>query len=586
MHLRTILVLLAVVGGLVVILKLQEQEKVEATRPEEALFPDFDAEAVYRMEVHHLERGIEVVLERDAQGRWSLTEPVPYPAERGMVRTLLELLGRTRGIPIDGSNPELLGLDRPRLVVRFAAEPTVEGGSPRTGLLEVGADDVDGVRCFARVDRDRPDTRVLRASRRLATSLDLNPNDYRDRRATWLSSSNVVSFRRSGALPLAEGEEPTDLAFDALLGPGGWTSQSPVPGTLDPVQLGFLVRGAAELRIDGFRDDAPQDLADYGLDPPRLRVELEDSRGGRVALRFGCFEQEPVTVEGAHRWFACREGYPFVWTVDFRTVGLLSAPRHELYDTLLVRALREDIVGVELARARLTRDGEAWTVASLADGASYPADLGAVEDVLAKLEFARAGAFDEAGTPLPEGAGALAVVLRDGNRLGGELALGAADAPEGGARFRRFGDGLVGAVDADVVELFATPVAALRSNAIQRLDELQLQAVQLRGGSSEARFERPPDDPVWHPADAAAGEEVDPAFYPVLERLLFLDAVAWLDGEGEALTDPVTVELHGTFGVRTFELGGGADGRAECRTAGSRAEVAVELIDGLRALLQ
>ena len=577
---RTLAVLALLVGGLVVLLRFQDTQREAAAQPEEALFPGLIPRAIHRIEVDHIERGRHLVLERDSQSRWYLVEPVAYPADDGYVRKLLELLAGTRGL-IQGDAGDLdLGLDPPRVVVEFSAGPVEAGGQAFEGRLEVGADDVDGVRGFVRAGG-----RVLSVHRSLSNTLDLAAQDYRDRRATHLSASSVVSVRRSGSLVLAEGDEPTDLTLHALLeADAGWRSQAPALATLDPIQMGYLIRGAVELKVDGFADDAPADLARYGLDPPRLRVELEDERGRTVALRFGLPQEGPLRAEDARLWYACREGYPFVWTVGFRTVGLLSAPRQELYDTLLVRALREDVVGVDLGTVRLERKDDAWTVHGRPEAGvegSYPADPRAVEDLLAAFEFGRVAYPDEASDFPAAGVVPLSIELWDGRRLGGELA------PRGsGLAFRRLGDRLVGRPEGDLAALANTSLAQLRSPSVHRIVDWEVRRVRLGANGAEVVFERPEDRNVWSYAD---GADSPPEFALLRERLLHLAATRWLEGPGEPLEAPVEVELTGLFGSLSYRFGtpaGAGDDRVECRGEGIRAEVAPSLLADLRALLQ
>ncbi len=585
MQRRAILALLLIVGALAAALWLRNRGIEQAQRPEEALFPAFDPAALAHVEVHHLERGTEVVLESDASGRWYMTEPVPYPAEAAMVQTLRGILSDARGLPLaagEGVDLRALGLDPPRIVVVWRA-------GAAQGRLEVGAEDVDGARLFARADG-----RVLRAGRALARALELNPDDYRDRALTELAAREATSFRRSGALRTAPGGPEADLALDALLDPQrGWVSPAPLAVALDPVLMGYLVRGAAELRAETFESDGPTELARFGLDRPRLRVELEGGRGERAALLFGCRAEGPVGALDPAQWYACREGDPFVWTVEPSAVALLSTPASELYDTLLLRAQREEIERVELGGVALVRapaggrggqDGEgAWLVSGPAGEA--PADADAVSGVLAALEFARFSGFDSA-LALGEPRASLAVVLRDGRRLGGELG---ADLGGGRVALRRFGDELVGTAGAELYELARTEASALRSKRVHALEDVQVAALRLAQGERSARFERDLDTGRWRGPDGAG--EPGHAFYTALERLLYLEARAWLDGPPPPLAQELRVAIERTErGAAPYELvfGADAEGRAVCvlPSGGGAAEVDHALYDDLRALLQ
>jgi hypothetical protein len=571
MQRRAILVLLAAVAALSAALVLRAREGRQEGLLEERLFPDFDPASVAHLEVHGLHSGTEVVLECDAARRWFMIEPLAYPAEPALVSSICQILAGARGLPVEGADPAALGLDPPRFLLVWRA-------GAASGRLEIGAEDVDGARVIVRAGE-----RVLRASVALVRPLELNPNEYRDRRITGLLAREVVSLRRRGALVLSPGAAETDLALDALLDPEhGWMSVLPKPVALDPVLLGFVARGAAELRAKSFESDAGVDFARYGLDPPRLTVELEDARGGRTALRFGCREQGPVGVRDPLLWYVCREGAPHVWSVEHDVVGLLSTPAGELYDTLLVRAPREEIAEVELAQLKLVRAEEDWRVRT--PEGDFPADAGAVSDVLAALEFARFEAFDPE-LALGEPQGILAVTLRDGRRLGGEL--GAPVAP-GRVVLRRFGDELAGVASEELRALSDTSAAAVRSRRVHALEGLEVAALELSGPGGSARFERDPDTGRW--SDAATGAEAAPELDAVRERLLYLDALAWLPAAPEGLAHAVRVSIvrSGAADAGALELAFGedAEGRALCLLpGGAAAEVERALYDDLRALL-
>lgn len=579
MQRRAILVLLVVVAGLSAALVLRQREEELAVLPEEPLFPSFDPASVAELTVHQLEGGTKIVLECDAARRWYLTEPVPYPAEIAMVSSILEVLSSARGLPVEGADLAALGLDPPRIVL-------VWKGGAASGRLEIGAEDVDGARVFVRAGE-----RVLRASRAVQRPLELGPQDYRDRAITGLSAREVVSLRRSGALMLAPLEPETDLALDALLDPEhGWMAVAPRPVALDPVLMGFLTRQAAEVRAFTFESDGGADLARYGLDRPRLRLELEHERGARVVLSFGCPEPGPVGVRDPRSWYAAREGAPYVWSVESDAVGLLSTPAKELYDTLLLRAPRADITEIELSRAALVRDGEAqgtqetqenWSVRTPAG--LVPADAGAVADVLAALEFARFEDFDPA-LALGEPQGKLAVTLRDGRRLGGELG---GPAGPGRVALRRFGDELVGVASDGLRALADTDAARLRSRRVHSLEGLEVAAVALAGPRGSARFERDPHTGRW--SDAGSGAEAPPQFDAVRERLLYLDAKAWLPAAPGELADAVRVTIvraGKAAGPLELVFGRDGEGRALCLSpGGAAAEVERALYDDLCALL-
>jgi hypothetical protein len=585
----TVLGLLVLVGALSAVLLMKNRERAAATRSEEALFPGLDAaaaNAIDRLEVENLERGTRVTLERDPAGRWAMLVPVPYPAG-GVLSGILQALCDTRGTPLtdEADDDAALGLDPPRAVVVWRAG---DGDRERRGRLEIGGDSIGDERVFARADG-----RVLSISRAFYNLVQVPPNEYRERRVSTLSAADVIALKRRGWIAREPGGEMESLELDALLEPGlGWCLQEP-RALLDPVLVGFLLRDSAEMRIESFTADDPGDYSPWGLAEPRMTIELEDLAGQTLELWFGTNEVGPIDVESAERWFVRRKGYPHVWGVSRRVVGLLSAPRLELLDTLLVRAAREDVASIELGAARLERDGARWRVFGAGIDAAHgvPADETRVQDVLAALEIARVEEWEPTRPPpAPSIAGLpLALALRAGRRVGGEVFA----EPGEPVRFRRFGDELVGTVGASVADLVLTDATALRERRIPFPIEFQMGALELSSGEATARFERDPDTGRWSRAGVAG--EADRAFFGVLEALQALAVDDWLAAAAApGAAERIDVRVTAAPGVDpqalatshlAFGLAPGGE-RAVCVLEdGAVVAVRAELVAALRSLL-
>ena len=234
-------------------------------------------------------------------------------------------------------------------------------------------------------------------------------------------------------------------------------------------------------------------------------------------------------------------------------------------------------------RAPGERASGGWLVQTPAGEA--PADEAAVSGVLAALEFARLEGFDPE-LALGEPRASLSVVLRDGRRLGAELG---ADLGGNRVAVRRLGDELVGTAGAELLALAQSDPAALRSRRVHALEDMEVAAVALAEGPRRARFERDPDTGRWR-APGTGGEPAH-AFYSALERLLYLEARAWLPAAPAELAGELEVAIErSAAGAGTYALAFGLDpeGRAVCvlPAGGGAAEVDRALYDDLRALLQ
>jgi hypothetical protein len=541
---RTLFVLMALVAGLA-FLRLQRARETARGGPELGEFPlrpELVAARVRALRVEHLERSFQIKFERDAAGRWFLTDPVSYPAQAALVRTLLTTLEGARGEPAPEADPAQVGLAPPQVVIectQVAAEP---GGAEKKLRVELGGLDLDSSRIYARVP-DHPGAAaggcdVFRTTRVLANTLERFPDDYRERRATSLPAEDVVALRRRGQVYLAEEGRRVDLLFDALLGPDGWKRVGLPTVSLDPTAMALFVRGATELAIERFADDSPQDLAPWGLAEPAFTLELELVAGESVTLLFGSRTASADAPVGEQTWYCQRQDYAHVWEVRTRDVELLTRPSELFFDQLVVRALRTDVGRLELegggTRRVLAREKEAWNVWEHSADASggppgTPGNAGAIEEALALLERVQLAEhlplepFEPCDPPC-----SFALVLRDGTRSGGALGRRTRDPKTAaeGRQFLRLGDEVVALIDERVLELCQRPLDDFRSRRVHQLQESLVRAIELEHGGRTYSFVNTGDN-VWNPRGQSSIRAPD-AFVQSLDGLLNLGARRWL----------------------------------------------------------
>jgi len=572
---RTLLVLIFLVAGLAY-LRLQRARETARGGPELAEFPlcpGLEVERVRALRVDHLERSFQVKFERDAAGRWFLTDPVSYPAQSSLVRTLLASLEGARGEPAPEADLAQVGLAPPRIVIECVVAGA-EPGAEKKLRLELGSTDVDSARIYARVPghpgASAGGTEVFRTTRVLANTLERFPDDYRDPHATALSLQDVVALRRRGQVWLAEENRREDLLFDALLGPDGWKRVGLPTVSLDPNAMGLLVRGATELQIERFVDDSPQDLARWGLDPPLFTLELQLATGETVELRFGNLQPDENLPVSELVWYCQRKDYAHVWEVRTRDVELLTRPAELFFDQVVVRALRTDVVRLELegggARRVVEREKKGWSVReetdatdeTRADAPANPGGESAVEEALALLERVQlpehmeGEAFEPCDPPC-----SFAVVLKDGTRFGGALGRPTRDPKSGaqGRQFLRSGDEVVALIDEQVFALCQRPLDDFRSKRVHQFQESQVRAIDLEHGGRTYTFVNTGDN-VWSPKGQTIRAPDD--FVQALDGLLNLAATRWLDGPPEC---------ERVLAVRIIETQGGETGFAFARRA-------------------
>ncbi len=592
MRVRTLVLLAAFVAlfvGLRALRRRETGQRLDST-VQEALCPGLQKERVARMRVDHLERGIQIELERDARGTWFLTDPVAYRALDALVRTQIEVFERSVGERVPDADLRALGLDPPLVVLEL--DEQAEWGT-RTFRVEIGKVDLDPDLVYVRVPSraGSHEEAVFRTLRTIFTTLDRNPDDYRDRRATSLDARDVVGFSRRGSVFDPERGEEVELAFEAALEPEGWMCKDPPIVRLDPIAMGLMARGSAELEVETFADDAPRSFAPFGLDPPRFSIELNDAGGAKTVLHFGHPERIGPGMGEPGSWFARREGCAHVWGIEARDAKLLSLPADLLFDTLFLRAKADDVERVECAGEGrglvLERTKEGWNVReSVAreeqESCSYRADAGAVQDVISLLEHLQlrypAGmVFVPEDPPL-----SIAVTTKDGLSFGGRIGKPWRDTELGstGFAFQRFGDERAGWIEEAAFEIARSPLERFRSHEIHRLRETDVRWLRImRGGTEHAYVQAAPLEWIVQGTAFPAPKGLTNA----LEVLLAMEAEHWLDDVApESLVDSLDLRVGLPDRELAFRLARAADGALLCAEDGHVAEVERSALDTYR----
>jgi hypothetical protein len=575
MHKRMLIALALAVTALAAFAWWQWRSDVSSLAEADVpLFEGFDKEHVTAIRVENVERSTNLKLERRSDGHWWLVDPFEAPADDSIASYLLGIALDRRGTPVPAADADArkLGLEPPRVVLELEARGANGPSGTRRQSIEIGAVDLDGKRIDVRARG-----RMLRTLRDLDTLLAKPVDDFRSRRVMTLDPRDVIEVHRRGSLVQEGATAPTDLALDAVSDGGEWRVTAPVAAALDPLSMSVWIQGATGLELEKYADQGTRLLADFGLDPPEISIELTTHTDEHKTLRLG----RPGHSPGL-RWCGTVDGQRYVWIVDMRPVYLLGSPLESLIDRRLTRFPRASIDGLRLRagprEVELKRDGRDWSVASRVAGSTEfdppePADRRKVDEILARIERAEFGGF-LLGEQLADAEvqGALHVLVgRDeqGGRIGA-----AHDATEGAhaLRFQRTGDSVVALVDPGLLDVARTPIESLWTLELATFNELDLQSLVLSGASGERTFVRGSKG-LWTPKgiDFEARE-----LREVLDPLFFLRASERLPrGTYPPLRDPVTVELTNSMQTKTrFTIGDADDAlgkpRAEIELEGRR----------------
>jgi hypothetical protein len=579
---KTILALLVLVAGLgFAVWREIRGEAVEKRSEEVPLLEGVDRSRVRRLHLDHLEREKSFAFDRDADGRWRVTEPVPMPANRERLDRLLGLLLQRRGTPVPSAVPSELKLDPPRAIVEIEEDVA---GTRKRSRVDFGALDLDGLHFVVRAGG-----KILRTWRDIDTAIEFGLDEIIDHSVVGDPPRDVVEIHRRGAFigldDAGKGKPAVDLALDALASEGTWRATAPFSARLDPQGAAVFVQGCLSLQGVTFPDVGRRLLSEFGLDPPELTFALGTASGRTLTLRLGRPKHLPGKV-----WHCMLEGQPIVWTIDDPSLNVLTAPASAFLDAKVTRIPPPEIDGLSLVlggrelrlwRKRIGGPAEGrWLAAErpgpeIAFGPSLPADLQHVEDLVRKVADLEVANFLPGNTlSAAEVRGSIAVQAKD-LQEGGEFGSDVGDAERGkGVRFQRTGDTVAAILDPAVLDLLKTPLVDVLSLVVVDVPEIELVGLTIDGAGAHRTFVRNAKG-LWTPPDVSVEAK---ELHPVLDSLTILRATENLRAEGLApLEDPVDVELVSATKVKTkFRIGLGPasaqDGRrVEVERDGRRA---------------
>jgi hypothetical protein len=354
--LRRILVLLVLVAALGAYLWVWELPQAEREGSKERLVA-VDKDAVTGLTLVYPDREIE--LRRDDTA-WRLVRPVEAPADEAAVKALLttvvdaEIQRTLEELPQDLAD---FGLDTPSATVRLSLH---DGSQPPP--IVVGKNTKIGGRTYVRRGEE---PKVHLTASTLQFGVNKQVKDLRDKQLLAFEDDAVTRLEIHPAA-----SEPTTLLRGGDAPGGAWTIE-PGGHPADPSEVRSYLSSLRATRAVDFPDDAPTDLARYGLDAPRLTVTVATGKDG---------EQAQTLVLGAEategtekRVYAKRADRSTVYALGDWSFRTLNKERRQFRDKAVLAF--EDAAAGRIVLER--EDGEGTTLTRGEDGSWRVADLDA-----------------------------------------------------------------------------------------------------------------------------------------------------------------------------------------------------------------
>lgn len=294
MNPRRIALLFVVVAALGGYLFFYELPKAEREAQKDKLV-DVAQEDITGVELDFPDR--KIVLEKDGE-TWKLVQPIEAQADDAAMQSLLlALVNAEVQRSLDEMPKDLapFGLDRPNPTVKLAV---AKGSVPP---IHVGTQTKIGQKTYVRLG-DEP--KLLLTPSNLKLGLDKQPKDLRDKTMLAFEDDAVTRLEIDGAgEPVVLTRKEADVW---TVGPGDYPA--------DVTEVRSYLSSLRATRAVDFPDDAPADLAKYGLAEPTLRVTVTTGSGEGAtsnALSLGGETTEGTTK----RLYAMRSDRPGVVTV-------------------------------------------------------------------------------------------------------------------------------------------------------------------------------------------------------------------------------------------------------------------------------
>lgn len=334
------LMVLLALGGYVYFI---DSAKREEETTEKRLFT-FDKEAVSSLTLTYPDRAIR--LEKDAAGKWRLTQPVQAEADEETVKNLIGALTDTeirRTLDEIPQDLTVYGLHAPVVKVQV----TLKDGKTLP-VMSIGKDTPVGFSVYVHQEGN-PKLLLTAQSFRLGMTKEVK--DLRDK--------TVFSFPEEQVKKVAISGTDTDILLQKA--EGTWTLEKPVAARADETVVRTFLSALEGMRAQDFIEQPLLELKTFGLAPPQLTVSLTlDGDGTQKQILIG---GEKSTEQGAKQRYVKRGTEETLFLVSDSVVRDLNKTAGDFRDKMVTRFAPDQVARVEVTR----QDGEGFVLTRGAD---------------------------------------------------------------------------------------------------------------------------------------------------------------------------------------------------------------------------
>jgi hypothetical protein len=363
MKAKTTLILLLVTGllfGYMFFYDKQQPTTAEAKRRSENLI-NISSDKVDGIVIQNGDEKIEL---RRKENKWRLESPIEDQADGTVIDTILseaenwpkDATISAKEMDTDKNRMNEYGLNKPKLRLKLS-------GPEMPPEILLGKDAVLEGKMYVRFENSK-ETYVV--SQAVKKAIDKKPDDFRDKKLTDLSTSQVSRLILKSNAGELEVEKKNDH----------WELIRPLRARADDQKINDLIAQITTARIQQFVADDRGDLHPYGLAEPRGAITLfgENDKAGAgknaphneqgQMLQIGAIPENQK--DQVYARFASRG---FVYTLPRKVEDVLNIKPNDLRDRHLVRIDRNNLDRITIdtfgkGKIVLVRKEDNWTVST------------------------------------------------------------------------------------------------------------------------------------------------------------------------------------------------------------------------------
>jgi len=389
----TIVMAVLVIAGLVYVLTVERKLKTTEQAKEAAkkVFADFKSEQGDRLQIaRKTKSGKEETIEvqKIDSDHWRMVKPLSARADKSEINSLLsefEFMEKVGTIKPEQGKPLDLkeyGLDKPQITATFyvgAAKKKAKKGKheakpTKQYKIMVGKKTAVGHNVYIQLAGN---DEVYAVADTLLDKLKKKVNALRDKKVCEVDKSKVEKLKLDYA------DKPDIVCSQTK---EGWKLEEPVADLGNKDEIDKLLDKIKDLKVDedGFISENPTNLAQYGLDKPKLTATVFQ-KGVAVTILLG------KKVKGkTDKIYAKRKDEPTILAVKKDILDDLAKKPNDLRDKKVVRIQKDDVkkLQIQLAKGKVTleKKGDDWNITEPKQLKADNWEVGDFIESLGKLE--------------------------------------------------------------------------------------------------------------------------------------------------------------------------------------------------------